>query len=104
MTNRTEINCATGQAASVPLTAAEQAAFDAALAAAPALEAARLAALGNARTLQTNVAGALARLRQIAAADPNTVTLPQVAGAVKDLATDVLFLARVVSQQYDGTS
>lgn len=104
MTSRTEINATTGAAVSVPLTSAEQAAFDAAVAAAPAQEAARLAVQANARTLQGNVAGALARLRQIAAADPNTVTLPQVAGAVKDLATDMLFVARILSQQYDGTA
>ena len=103
-TSRTEINVATGQIVSVPLTPAEQADYDARVAAAPAAEAARLAALSNARTLQTNVAGALARLRQIQGANPATVTLPQVAQAVSDLATDVLFLARLVSNQLDGTT
>jgi hypothetical protein len=104
MTNRTEFNVATGQAISVPLTSAEQAAFDAALAAAPGIEATRVAANVNAATLGANVAGALARLRQIQAANPNTVTLPQVTQAVIDLATDMLFIARLLSRQYDGTT
>jgi hypothetical protein len=104
LTNRVVIDVSTGQAISVPLTAAEQAAFDAALAAAPGIEAARVAANANAATLSGNVAGALARLRQIQVANPNTVTLPQVAQAVIDLATDVLFLARIMSRQFDGTS
>lgn len=104
MANRLEVDISTGQARVVPLTAAEQAAFDAAVAAAPAQEAARAAAQANARTLNTNVAGALARLRQIQAANPNTATLPQVAQAVIDLATDMLYIARILSQQFDGTT
>jgi hypothetical protein len=104
LTNRVVLDVSTGQAISVPLTPAEQTAFDAAVAAAPGIEAARVAAQGNASTLGANVAGALARLRQIQAANPNTVTLPQVAQAVIDLATDVLFLARIMSRQFDGTS
>jgi hypothetical protein len=104
MANRTEINVATGQAVSVPLTPAEQADYDARLAAAPAIEATRLARAANGQTLNGNVAGALARLRQIQAANPATVTLPQVAQAVVDLATDVLFIARILSGQLDGTT
>jgi len=104
LTNRVVIDVNTGQAISVPLTPAEQAAFDAALAAAPGIEAARIAANANAATLSANVAGALARLRQIQAANPNTVTLPQVAQAVIDLAADMLFIARLLSRQYDGTT
>jgi hypothetical protein len=104
VTNRTEIDVATGQVLSVPLTPAEQADYDARLAAAPALEAARLARMANGQTLSANVAGALARLRQIQGANPATVTLPQVAQAVIDLATDVLFIARILSNQLDGTN
>lgn len=104
MGQRLEVDCSTGQTRAVPLTAAEQAAFDAALAAAPGIEAARVAANANAATLSTNVAGALARLRQIQAANPNTVSLPQVAQAVIDLATDMLFIARLLSRQFDGTN
>lgn len=104
MAQRIDHDCSTGQVTPVPLTAAEQTAFDAAAAAAPGIEAARVAAAANAQTLRTNVAGALARLRQIQVANPATVTLPQVAQAVIDLAADVLFIARILSQQYDGTS
>lgn len=98
------VDCSTGQARPVVLTPAEQTDYDTRLAAAPGIAAAQAAAAANARILNTNIAGALARLRQIAGANPNTVTLPQVAQAVSDIATDVLFLARIVSQQFDGTS
>lgn len=104
MAQRVDHDCSTGQITPVPLTPTEQAAFDAAVAAAPAQEAARLAAAANAQQLRTNVAGALARLRQIQGANPATVTLPQVAQAVIDLATDMLFIARILSNQFDGTS
>ena len=104
MTNRTEIDVATGQILSIPLTPAEQADYDARLAAAPGIEATRLARASNGQTLSANVAGALARLRQIQGANPATVTLPQVAQAVIDLATDVLFIARILSGQLDGTN
>lgn len=104
MTTRLEVDISTGQSRAVPLTPSEQAAFDAAVAAAPAQETARAAIQANARTLNTNIAGALARLRQIQGANPNTVTLPQVAQAVIDLATDMLYIARILSQQFDGTT
>ena len=103
MAQRVVVDIATGQVTPVPLTPAEQAAFDAANAAAPALDQAQQAARANAATLNANVRAALARLRQIQGANPTLVTLPQVAQAVSDLATDVLFIARVVSGQFDGT-
>jgi hypothetical protein len=98
------VDCSTGQARPVALTPPEQADYDARLAAAPAVAAAQAAAQANGKTLQANVAGALVRLRQIQAANPATVTLPQVAQAVIDLATDVLFIARILSNQLDGTN
>lgn len=104
MTNRLEINCTTGQASPVPLTPAEQAAFDAAVAAAPALESTRLAAGGNAQTLNANVRAALVRLRQIQSANPATVTLPQVTQAVSDMAGYLIAMARILSQQYEATT
>lgn len=104
MATKIIVDVATGQATPVPLTPAEQAAYDAAAAAAPGITTAQTAAQANARALNTSVAGALARLRQIQAANPNTVTLPQVAQAVIDLATDVLFIARILSGQFDGTT
>jgi hypothetical protein len=104
MAQRLDVDCTAGQAKVVALTAVEQTDYDARLAAAPAIEAARLARAANAQTLNANVAGALARLRQIQSANPATVTLPQVAQAVIDLATDVLFIARILSQQLDGTT
>lgn len=104
MTQRQQVDCGTGQAVPVPLTAAEQADFDARVAAAAAAAPGIAAAAANAATLNGNMRSALVRLRQIQSANPATVTLPQVAQAVIDLATDVLYIARILSQQYDGTT
>ena len=104
MAQKLDIDCTTGQAKVVPLTSAEQAAYDAAAAGAPAIEAARQAVVANQKALNTNVANALARLRQIQGANPNTVTLPQVAQAVSDMAGYILAIARILSNQFDGTN
>jgi hypothetical protein len=104
MSSRVDVNVTTGQASPVPLTAAEQAAFDAALAAAPAIAATQAAALANSQTLNNNVRGALVRLRQIQGANPATVTLPQVAQAVSDIAGYLIAVARILSEQYDATT
>lgn len=54
------IDCSTGQAKPVALTAAEQADYDTRLAAAPAIEAARQTTLANYGTLQNRAQRALA--------------------------------------------
>lgn len=104
MITKIVVDVATGQATPVPLTPAEQAAYDAAAAAAPGIEATQMTARASARTLNANVAGALARLRQIQGINPATATPQLLTQAVTDLATSMLQIARILSGQFDGTT
>lgn len=106
MTLGVQVDCSQpgNPAVVAPLSQADQADLDARNAAAPAQAAALAAAMANLGTLNANVAGALARLRQIKGANPATVTLPQVAQAVSDMAGMLLAIARLLSNQLDGTT
>lgn len=104
MPDNVNVNVQTGFATVVPMTAADLAAQAATEAASVTAQVAVDSARANAQTLTANALAALTRLRQIQNANPATVTLPQVAQAVSDLAADVIHLARLVLNVTDATT
>lgn len=102
MADRTEVDCSTGQAVTVVLTAAEQADFDARLAAAPALAAAAAARQANGLTLQQRAQAALARNATYLALP--TPTLVDQAAQVASLTRECSALIRLLLGVLDSTA
>jgi hypothetical protein len=102
MAQKLDIDCSTGQVRVAPLTAPEQATFDAAVAAAPAIEAARQTLVANYGTLQQRAQAALAKnATYLALAAPANV---DVVAQVALLTKECTALIRLALNLLDSTS
>lgn len=104
MADVVEINGLTGEVVERPFTAAEKAQRDADAAANAAQKALLDSLQTNRATLQQQATTAMAQNRAAAAANPNTVTLPQVASQVQALSAQNNALIRLVLGLLDATN